>query len=68
MASPYIKCPYCNSRMRTAGHKTITPMYKRLIATCQNPKCLASVAVNIEIAKQLQPSLLPNTEKMAVGN
>ncbi len=68
MASPYIKCPHCGTRMRTSAHKTISPIFKTLVATCQNPECLASVTVNVEIDKQLQPSLLLNTENRALGN
>ncbi len=35
-------------------------VHKQLIANCRNGECLYSAVVHIEIAKQLQPSLLSN--------
>lgn len=62
----YMKCPHCGSRMRTSGHKLLTPLYKKLTATCQNPDCLASVSIDIEITRQIQPSLQPKPEIQAI--
>ncbi len=64
-STAYIKCPHCGSRMRTQGHKTISPLYKKLVATCQNPDCLFSASVDIDIARQIQPSLCPKPEIQA---
>lgn len=60
--SPYINCPHCNGRMRTKGHVTFSALTKQLVAACQNPECLFSSKVTIEISQQLQPSLRPNPE------
>lgn len=65
-STAYINCPHCGGRMRTHGHKTISPLYKKLVATCQNPDCLFTATVDIEIAKQLQPSISPKPEITAV--
>ncbi|WP_201556259.1 ogr/Delta-like zinc finger family protein [Psychrobacter sp. 72-O-c] len=67
MASPtsptaYINCPHCAGRMRTYGHVMFSALTKQLVAACQNPDCLFSARVGIEITQQLQPSLCPNPD------
>lgn len=61
-ASAYIRCPHCDSRMRTSGHKTLSPLLKQLVAICHNPDCLFSARINIEIAQQIHPSLHPKPD------
>lgn len=58
----YIKCPHCHSNMRAGGHRVLSPLLNQLWATCKNPECLFSAKINIEIVKQIQPSLHPKLE------
>ncbi|MGO2213731.1 ogr/Delta-like zinc finger family protein [Psychrobacter alimentarius] len=60
--SAYIRCPHCDSRMRTHGHVIYSPLTKQLTAACHNPNCLFSAKVSIEISQQIQPSLQPKPE------
>lgn len=61
-STAFICCPHCGMRMYTSGHKVLSPLFKQLVATCRNPDCLFSARINIEIVKQLQPSLQPRPE------
>lgn len=62
MAVAYIKCPHCGQRMSSHSHKTLSPLYKTMLATCKNPKCLSTVSINVDIQKQIHPSLAPKPE------
>lgn len=57
-----VQCPFCRSRMWVNGMRQPTERLKQMTATCQNPKCLASVAVNLEINHIIRPSLKPAPE------
>lgn len=57
MKTAYIKCPHCQQRMATHGHKQLSDKLKQLTAVCSNPNCLYSAVVNVEIAKTLQPPI-----------
>lgn len=62
MASISIKCPHCNTRMKTAGHRQMTALLKDITATCPNPDCLFVAYVSVEIYRQIHPSIAPKPE------
>lgn len=62
MNTAYIRCPHCDNRMKTAGHKQMTPLLKDITAICTNPDCLFSAHVSIEIYRQIHPSIAPKPE------
>lgn len=62
MTTAYINCPHCGARMSTNKHKMQTPFLKQLFAVCSNVDCLFVAQVNVEIARQIHPSLAPKPD------
>lgn len=60
MSTAYINCPHCGARMSTNKHTMQSPLLKQLYAVCSNDKCFFIGQVNVEIARQIHPSLAPN--------
>lgn len=55
-------CPHCGRRMHVTGRKRETPIYHTFTVSCQNPECLASFAADMELTRQIQPSLKPRQD------
>ncbi len=55
-------CPHCNNRTWLNSRRNLSPLLTTMYAVCQNPTCLASFTVIMEITKQNQTSLAPAPE------
>lgn len=58
MQTAYIRCPHCGQRMRTHAHRQLHPLLKEMVAVCNNPKCLFTAGIHVEITRQIHPSLI----------
>lgn len=57
-----VSCPHCGSRTWINGKTKQTPILTKLWATCRNIECSASFTVNLEITKEVNPSIAPVPE------
>ncbi len=62
MSTAYINCPHCGYHMSTNKHTMQSPFLKQMYASCTNEDCFFVAQVNVEIARQVHPSLDPKPE------
>jgi len=54
------RCPHCRTRANARSSRELSVTFREITFMCMNPECGHTFIANIEFARTLSPSAMPN--------